>query len=210
MYIESAPRSLTQKIFQLIELPKQHFPGEPSHQSNTTTKERRNTVITELELFEDILFSSTRIITTMAAMLGVQDPVTPPVSDGEIPAHYNFKDAKDLPEVLKSYIQSEKSKSSYETTPPDYKEHTIPFNAQFALNPRKLRIGTIGAGFSGLCMAHKLQHKFPELQQFVEHVIFEGRADIGGTWLVNDYPGVQCDVPSHIYVRVSSTYILLV
>jgi hypothetical protein len=74
------------------------------------------------------------------------------------------------------------------------------FNPEYALKPRKLRIITIGAGFSGLLIAHKFQHRFPELQEFVHHTIFESRSDIGGTWLVNTYPGVQCDVPSHIYV----------
>lgn len=65
---------------------------------------------------------------------------------------------------------------------------------------RKLDVVTIGAGFSGLIFAHKLQHQYPELQQLVNHKIFEARDDIGGTWLVNRYPGVQCDVPAHIYV----------
>lgn len=83
----------------------------------------------------------------------------------------------------------------------DYKAHSVPFNPQYAFNPRKLRVITIGAGFSGLLIAHKFQHRFPELQDFVDHTILEGRGDIGGTWLVNTYPGVQCDVPSHIYVR---------
>ena len=59
---------------------------------------------------------------------------------------------------------------------------------------------TIGAGFSGLMMAHKFQHRFPEMQEFIEHTIFEKHNNLGGTWLVNTYPGVQCDVPSHIYV----------
>ena len=84
-----------------------------------------------------------------------------------------------------------------------YQQHSVPFNPQYALNPRKLRIITIGAGFSGLLIAHKFQHRFPELQDFVEHTIFEGRNDLGGTWLVNTYPGVQCDVPSHIYVSLT-------
>ncbi|KAK5723865.1 hypothetical protein LTR17_013879 [Elasticomyces elasticus] len=72
-------------------------------------------------------------------------------------------------------------------------------NSQYAFTPRKLRVITIGAGFSGLLMAHKFQHRFPEMQSYVEHTIFEGRKELGGTWLVNTYPGVQCDVPSHIY-----------
>ena len=48
-------------------------------------------------------------------------------------------------------------------------------------------------------MAHKIQHRFPELQEYVDHTIYEARSDVGGTWLINTYPGVQCDVPSHIY-----------
>jgi hypothetical protein len=67
---------------------------------------------------------------------------------------------------------------------------------------RKLKIVTVGAGFSGLIFAHKLQHQHPEFQELVEHQIFEARSDIGGTWLVNRYPGVQCDVPAQVYVRL--------
>lgn len=79
------------------------------------------------------------------------------------------------------------------------KSFSIPLNTEYAYKPRKLRVVTIGAGFSGLLMAHKIQHRFPELQEFVDHTIYEARSDVGGTWLINNYPGVQCDVPSHIY-----------
>ncbi|KAH6693884.1 cyclohexanone 1,2-monooxygenase [Plectosphaerella plurivora] len=72
-------------------------------------------------------------------------------------------------------------------------------SSAFAYTPRKVKVITIGAGFSGLLMAHKFQHRFPDMHDIVEHKIFEARPDIGGTWLVNDYPGVQCDVPAHIY-----------
>lgn len=65
---------------------------------------------------------------------------------------------------------------------------------------RKLKIVTVGAGFSALIFAHKLQHERPEFQHLVTHKIFELRNDIGGTWLVNRYPGVQCDVPAQVYV----------
>ncbi|KAL3481418.1 hypothetical protein BJX99DRAFT_243737 [Aspergillus californicus] len=82
-------------------------------------------------------------------------------------------------------------------TPPH--PRSVPLNNEYGYTPRKLRIITIGAGFSGLLMAHKIQHRFSELQEFVTHTIFEMRSDIGGTWLVNNYPGVQCDVPAHIY-----------
>lgn len=122
-------------------------------------------------------------------------PPTPPATD-EIPAS-KTGNVKGLSEEFIAH----KVKHHVEDFD-QFKEHSVPFNPQYALTPRKLRIITIGAGFSGLLIAHKFQHRFPELQEFVEHTIFEGRSDLGGTWLVNTYPGVQCDVPSHIYVRV--------
>lgn len=72
--------------------------------------------------------------------------------------------------------------------------------SEYAYTPRRVKVFTIGAGFSGLLMAHKFQHRFPDMEEIVDHTIFEARPDIGGTWLANDYPGVQCDVPAHIYV----------
>ncbi|KAJ9644119.1 hypothetical protein H2201_007096 [Coniosporium apollinis] len=60
---------------------------------------------------------------------------------------------------------------------------------------RKLRVITIGAGFSGILMAYQIQKQC----QNVEHVIYEKNEDIGGTWLENRYPGCACDIPSHAY-----------
>ncbi|KAL5935303.1 hypothetical protein ACKVV1_000049 [Pyricularia oryzae] len=69
----------------------------------------------------------------------------------------------------------------------------------YAYEPtRKMRVITIGAGFSGLIMAHKFLHRIPDMRE-VQHTIFEANKDIGGTWLVNNYPGLKCDVPAHIY-----------
>jgi hypothetical protein len=96
------------------------------------------------------------------------------------------------------------SKSYYDTT--SINQYSIPMNEQLAFTPRKLRVITVGAGFSGLMMAHKFQHRFPDMDKIVQHTIFEKRSDVGGTWLVNTYPGVQCDVPSHIYVSPPSRY----
>ncbi|MBT8131559.1 MAG: NAD(P)/FAD-dependent oxidoreductase [Gammaproteobacteria bacterium] len=57
-----------------------------------------------------------------------------------------------------------------------------------------LSIAIIGGGLGGLCMAIKLKqagyHKF---------TIFEKADRLGGTWRDNTYPGVSCDVPSHLY-----------
>ena len=52
----------------------------------------------------------------------------------------------------------------------------------------------IGAGFSGMCMAIKLQEAGK-----TDFVILEKADDIGGTWRDNTYPGCACDVPSHLY-----------
>ena len=87
---------------------------------------------------------------------------------------------------------------------PEYiKRITIPLNDTTAWKPRrKLRVVTIGAGYSGMIFAQKLQHKYPkEMDEILEHVIYEARDDVGGTWSANTYPGIMCDVPSTIYVR---------
>ncbi|KAF2092546.1 FAD/NAD(P)-binding domain-containing protein [Rhizodiscina lignyota] len=62
-------------------------------------------------------------------------------------------------------------------------------------NNRRIKVITIGGGFSGILMAYQIQ----KLCQNVEHRIYEKNEDIGGTWLENRYPGCACDVPSHAY-----------
>lgn len=55
-------------------------------------------------------------------------------------------------------------------------------------------IGIIGAGLSGMCMAIQLQKR-----GFRNIVMYEKANNVGGTWRDNRYPGVACDVPSHLY-----------
>lgn len=52
----------------------------------------------------------------------------------------------------------------------------------------------IGAGPSGLSACIKLKE-----QGITNTVILDKASRIGGTWAVNDYPGLRCDVPSEIY-----------
>ena len=52
----------------------------------------------------------------------------------------------------------------------------------------------IGSGFSGICMAIHL--KKLGIERFI---LYEKAEDVGGTWRENTYPGVACDVPSHLY-----------
>ncbi|KAF2661447.1 FAD/NAD(P)-binding domain-containing protein [Lophiostoma macrostomum CBS 122681] len=65
-------------------------------------------------------------------------------------------------------------------------------------HPRKLRMVTIGGGISAMNLAHMLMHE-KKMDDVVEHVIYEANEVLGGTWWVNKYPGVACDVPAHIY-----------
>jgi cation diffusion facilitator CzcD-associated flavoprotein CzcO len=56
------------------------------------------------------------------------------------------------------------------------------------------RVIVIGAGMSGILSAIKLQET--GLHDFA---IYEKADRLGGTWRENTYPGVTCDVPSHLY-----------
>jgi len=57
-----------------------------------------------------------------------------------------------------------------------------------------LRFLIIGAGMSGILSAIKLQEA--GLDNFA---IYEKAERLGGTWRENEYPGIACDVPSHMY-----------
>jgi cation diffusion facilitator CzcD-associated flavoprotein CzcO len=59
---------------------------------------------------------------------------------------------------------------------------------------RPLRFIIIGAGLSGIMSSIKLEEA-----GFSDHVIYEKAPALGGTWHYNTYPGVACDVPSHLY-----------
>ncbi|TKA79118.1 hypothetical protein B0A55_02420 [Friedmanniomyces simplex] len=53
----------------------------------------------------------------------------------------------------------------------------------------------IGAGMSGLGLAVQLlRHGYTNSFELIEK-----ESDVGGTWLVNQYPGCGCDVASHFY-----------
>jgi cation diffusion facilitator CzcD-associated flavoprotein CzcO len=78
-------------------------------------------------------------------------------------------------------------------------ESWIPLYKKPMFTPtRKLRVVTIGAGISAMGLAYKFHHEH-KLDDIVDHTIYEANKEIGGTWAVNTYPGVACDVPAHIY-----------
>ncbi|VTT55935.1 unnamed protein product [Fusarium fujikuroi] len=74
----------------------------------------------------------------------------------------------------------------------------VPLLDEPAYKPRNIRIVCVGAGFSGLMLAYEAKYN-ESLQGFIDLTIYDKNHDVGGTWLVNRYPGVACDVPAHIY-----------
>ena len=57
-----------------------------------------------------------------------------------------------------------------------------------------LRFAVIGAGMSGILAAIKLEEA-----GYSDFAIYEKAERLGGTWRENTYPGIACDVPSHLY-----------
>ncbi len=59
---------------------------------------------------------------------------------------------------------------------------------------RPLRFAVIGAGMAGIVSGIKLREA-----NFDDFTIYEKAERLGGTWRENTYPGIACDVPSHLY-----------
>ena len=61
-------------------------------------------------------------------------------------------------------------------------------------DPQRVRVAIIGAGVGGIITGHHLLERGDD-----DFVILEKDAGVGGTWQRNRYPGLECDVPSHLY-----------
>jgi cation diffusion facilitator CzcD-associated flavoprotein CzcO len=59
---------------------------------------------------------------------------------------------------------------------------------------RALRFAVIGAGMAGILSAVKLTEA-----GLTDFTVYEKADALGGTWRDNTYPGIACDVPSHLY-----------
>lgn len=57
-----------------------------------------------------------------------------------------------------------------------------------------MTVGILGAGLSGVLMGMQLRRAGID-----DFTIYERQPDVGGTWFNNTYPGLHCDVPSHLY-----------
>lgn len=69
------------------------------------------------------------------------------------------------------------------------KERNMPSNTK----NKRPTFAVIGAGMSGVLAGIKLKEAGYDFK------IFEKADRVGGTWRENTYPGIACDVPSHIY-----------
>ncbi len=62
------------------------------------------------------------------------------------------------------------------------------------MRERPLRVAVIGAGMAGILSAVKLREAGID-----DFTVYEKADRLGGTWRENTYPGIACDVPSHLY-----------
>src|SRR5271165_5998364 len=56
------------------------------------------------------------------------------------------------------------------------------------------KVVIVGAGLSGLGLAIRLKER-----GVGDFILLERADDVGGTWTANTYPGLTCDIPSHLY-----------
>jgi cation diffusion facilitator CzcD-associated flavoprotein CzcO len=61
-------------------------------------------------------------------------------------------------------------------------------------NKEELRVIVVGAGMSGILCGIRLQQ-----EGIGSFTIYEKGDRAGGTWRENTYPGLCCDIPSHVY-----------
>jgi cation diffusion facilitator CzcD-associated flavoprotein CzcO len=59
---------------------------------------------------------------------------------------------------------------------------------------RAMRFAVLGAGMAGILSAIKLREA-----GYDDFTVYEKADRVGGTWRENTYPGIACDVPSHLY-----------
>ncbi|MEV4686367.1 flavin-containing monooxygenase [Microbacterium sp. LWH3-1.2] len=58
----------------------------------------------------------------------------------------------------------------------------------------RVEVAIVGAGFAGIGVASALRRAGRD-----DFVVLERGGSVGGTWRDNTYPGIACDVPSHLY-----------
>ncbi|GAA5875960.1 hypothetical protein JCM8547_000664 [Rhodosporidiobolus lusitaniae] len=76
-----------------------------------------------------------------------------------------------------------------DTTPFVLEDHPV------GQDGRKLKIAMVGAGFSGIIAAIRIDQRLKN----IDFDLYEKNYTVGGTWFENAYPGLACDIPAHVY-----------
>lgn len=109
----------------------------------------------------------------------------------------NGNDVSVLVQALDSTTINDAGKNKFKTKNPrlPYEGPLIPLIDRFIDEPRPLRVAVIGGGLTGILAGILLPEKVPGINL----TIYDKNDDFGGTWAENKYPGVRCDIPSHVY-----------
>jgi 4-hydroxyacetophenone monooxygenase len=110
----------------------------------------------------------------------------PALSASELHRLMSFVAGAEIPDRYIPYLEEEMEFSGRDERMPDFSK--VP-----AQDKENFRVLIIGAGMSGLLAAIRLS------QAGVRFTIVERNKDVGGTWLVNSYPGCRVDNPNHMY-----------
>ena len=71
---------------------------------------------------------------------------------------------------------------------------TLPTEGSLPPKVERVDVAIVGAGFGGLGLGVRLRDAGR-----TSLAILEADEGVGGTWRANTYPGVACDIPSHLY-----------
>ncbi|WP_394764525.1 flavin-containing monooxygenase [Phenylobacterium sp.] len=125
--------------------------------------------------------------TVIQAYLADRVVKTPSPEGATLRAMMDFVGGMPVPEEYADFLTDELAISGKSSKDPQFEQPTLQAAA------RKLKVLVIGAGMSGLLTGIRLS------QAGVDFEIVESNPDVGGTWLVNTYPGCRVDNSNHMY-----------
>ena len=99
----------------------------------------------------------------------------------------DFVGGESIPEGYADFTIDELAISGVSSKDPQFEQ------PQLLAAARRLKVLVIGAGMSGLLTGIRLS------QAGIPFEIVESNPDVGGTWLVNTYPGCRVDNSNHMY-----------
>ncbi|CAG8017036.1 unnamed protein product [Penicillium salamii] len=91
--------------------------------------------------------------------------------------------AHDPQDPTQSPVLSNAARVAEGQRPPNW----VPIKEQYGYTPRKIRMICVGAGLSGLSLAHMIKHEMKD-NEFLDYTIYDKNAEVGGVWYENKYP----------------------